>query len=121
MAQQMAAQQMAAQQAMMYQQPQFQQPAPMPVAAPAPMPPQGPRPPPVHTDWVQCYDAQGQLYFYNERTQESAWELPPGVTARQQGPAQGPQQQMYPQQMYQQQAWGQQQMYPQQMYQQQAW
>jgi len=103
MAQQMAAQQMAAQQAMLYQQPQFQQPA-------APRT-QGPRPPPVHSDWVQCYDAQGQPYFYNERTQETAWELPPGVTARQQGPAQVPQQQMYPQQMYQQQAWGQQQQY----------
>ncbi|CAK0843706.1 unnamed protein product [Prorocentrum cordatum] len=63
MAQQIAAQQMAAQQAMMYQQPQFQQPAPMPVAAPAPRPPQGPRPPPVHSDWVQCYDAQGGAKF----------------------------------------------------------
>merc|ERR1740121_2281419 len=107
---------------MMYQQPQFQQPVPMPVAAPAPMPSQGPRPPPVHSDWVQCFDAQGQLYFYNERTQESAWELPPGVTARQQGPAQVPQQQMYPQHMYpQQQMWQQQQQQAWQPQQQYGW
>merc|ERR1712072_144757 len=39
-------------------------------------------PPPMHNPWVQCYDQQGQMYYFNESTNETAWQLPPGVCAR---------------------------------------
>mmetsp|Transcript_7900 Transcript_7900/g.14021 ORF Transcript_7900/g.14021 Transcript_7900/m.14021 type:complete len:93 (+) Transcript_7900:1-279(+) len=33
------------------------------------------------SDWV-CYPSPQGQYFYNERTGETAWQLPPGVQAR---------------------------------------
>jgi len=44
-------------------------------------------PPPVHNPWVQCWDQQGQPYYYNEQTSQTAWQLPPGVVARNAAPA----------------------------------
>merc|ERR1711907_42432 len=29
-------------------------------------------------EWVQSYDDNGNVYFYNTRTQESSWDPPPG-------------------------------------------
>eukprot|EP00929_Paragymnodinium_shiwhaense_P075401 TRINITY_DN3854_c0_g1_i1.p1 TRINITY_DN3854_c0_g1~~TRINITY_DN3854_c0_g1_i1.p1 ORF type:complete len:1545 (+),score=454.06 TRINITY_DN3854_c0_g1_i1:54-4637(+) len=37
-------------------------------------------PPPV--EWVSYMTPQGQVYYYNERTGEQAWQLPPGARCR---------------------------------------
>ena len=38
-------------------------------------------------EWVLYYNQQGQPYYYNERTGESAWSLAPGTNFRQGGQA----------------------------------
>jgi len=38
-------------------------------------------------EWVLYYDQQGQPYYYNERTGDSAWSLAPGTNFRQGGHA----------------------------------
>ena len=32
------------------------------------------------SDWMQSYDDDGNVYFYNIRTQESSWDPPPGFS-----------------------------------------
>ena len=32
------------------------------------------------SDWMQSYDDDGNVYFYNTRTQESSWDPPPGFS-----------------------------------------
>ena len=32
--------------------------------------------------WDECTDAEGNIYFFNARTEQSAWERPEGVTIR---------------------------------------
>jgi len=33
-------------------------------------------------EWVQCYTPEGHVYFFNERTQQQTWQLPPGARCR---------------------------------------
>jgi len=111
---QQAAQQMAMQQQAQHQQ-MFQH-----AAAQGYMPAQAPMmQQPAYTPWISYYDAQGNLYYYNEQTGESAWSLPPGMTCRDGNPShtgqrqwaqqqQLPQQTWYGQQQWAPQAWGQQ-------------
>merc|ERR1719409_2318321 len=37
-------------------------------------------PPPI--EWVSYMTPQGQVYYYNERTGEQTWQLPPGARCR---------------------------------------
>ena len=47
-------------------------------AAPAPPPP----PAPAADDWLHVIDDDGDKFFYNPATRESAWELPSGAAVR---------------------------------------
>mmetsp|Transcript_25362 Transcript_25362/g.45080 ORF Transcript_25362/g.45080 Transcript_25362/m.45080 type:complete len:101 (+) Transcript_25362:1-303(+) len=87
----------------MPQQMPMQQPQMM--GAPAPPPP-GPVP-----EWVSTYTPEGHVYYYNERTGETAWQLPPGARCRDAGAQQQSQYGYGQQAAYGQQQWGQQQYY----------
>mmetsp|Transcript_51091 Transcript_51091/g.91749 ORF Transcript_51091/g.91749 Transcript_51091/m.91749 type:complete len:733 (+) Transcript_51091:70-2268(+) len=54
-------------------------------AHPQPQQPQQPQ-----TDWVVYRAQTGQFYYHNERTNQTAWNLPPGATCRE--PGAGPKQ-----------------------------
>jgi len=51
-----------------------------PAAAPLALPkPAAPKMVPKKSDWIKVNDpSSGQDYFYNEKTQESSWDQPPG-------------------------------------------